>query len=64
MKISFIITTYNLPVELLLECLNSILQLTLRPEEREVIIIDDGSDLSPLEDLLEDCGDTLKLAVK
>ena len=61
MKISFIITTYNLPVELLLECLNSILQLTLRPEEREVIIIDDGSDLSPLEDLREDCGDIIYL---
>lgn len=53
MKISFIITTFNLPVGLLVECVNSILRLSLRPTEREVIVIDDGSDMSPLEDLLE-----------
>ena len=31
MKISFIITTFNLPVGLLVECVNSILRLSLRP---------------------------------
>ena len=61
MKISFIITTFNLPVGLLVECVNSILGLSLRPAEREVIVIDDGSDMSPLEDLLETSEDILYL---
>ena len=41
MKVSFIITTYNLPADMLIECMNSILQLSLRPEELEVIVVDD-----------------------
>lgn len=44
--VSFIVTTYNLPVTLLEECLNSILSLSLREDEREIILIDDGSDKS------------------
>ena len=51
--ISFIITTYNLPIEYLKECLNSILQLSLNAKEREIILIDDGSDLSPINELEE-----------
>ena len=47
--ISFIVTFYNLPAHLLDECLASILSLTLSPEEREIIVIDDGSDDNPLE---------------
>ena len=50
--ISFIITYYNLPVQMLLECIDSILALSLRPFEREIIIIDDGSDQSPINDLM------------
>lgn len=53
MTISFIITTYNLPVPLLKACLQSIISLSLSPQEREIILIDDGSDLSPLEELLD-----------
>lgn len=53
MRLSFIITTYNLPVGLLKECLESILALSLSKDEREIILIDDGSDLSPLEELLD-----------
>lgn len=49
--ISFIITTYNLPVDYLEECLKSILQLSLTPKEREIILVDDGSDVCPINDL-------------
>ena len=51
--VSFIITTYNLPSEYLEFCLKSILQLSLNPKEREIIIVDDGSDLSPIHDLMD-----------
>lgn len=49
--ISFIITTYNLPTSLLSECINSILALSLNEHEREIILVDDGSAVSPLEGL-------------
>ncbi len=51
--VSFIITTYNLPLEYLVECLKSILQLSLNSREREIILVDDGSDISPINDLAE-----------
>ena len=51
--VSFIVTTYNLPTDMLAECLRSILSMSLSKEEREIILIDDGSDLSPLDDLLD-----------
>ena len=41
--VSFILTYYNLPVKMLCECIDSILALPLRPDEREIIIVDDGS---------------------
>ena len=47
--VSFIITDYNLPTSLLRECIESILSLDIRPDEREIILIDDGSDVSPAE---------------
>lgn len=50
--VSFILTYYNQPLKMLRECINSILALSLRPYEREIIIIDDGSELSPINDLL------------
>lgn len=49
--VSFIITYYNLPTWMLLECIESILVLSLRPYEREIIVIDDGSDVSPINEL-------------
>ncbi len=49
--VTFIVTTYNLPVEYLRTCLESILHLSLSVHEREIILVDDGSDLSPLKDL-------------
>lgn len=51
LQISFIVTTYNLSVEMLKRCLDSIVALSLHPEEREIIVIDDGSDISPLPQL-------------
>ena len=51
--VSFIITTYNLPKEYLAECLRSILQLSLNPREREVILVDDGSDMAAISELLD-----------
>jgi glycosyltransferase involved in cell wall biosynthesis len=46
--ISFIIPVYNVPAEMLCECLESIVKLSLRQHEREIILVDDGSQLSPL----------------
>ena len=51
--VSFIITTSKHQKEYLVECLDSILQLSLNPKEREIILIDDGSDICPLNDLAE-----------
>ena len=59
--VSFIVTTYNLPTEYLKECLQSILQLSLNPKEREIIIVDDGSDISPLNELTEYLHETIYL---
>ena len=50
---SFIITTSKHQKEYLVECIKSILQLSLNPKEREIILIDDGSDICPLNDLAE-----------
>ena len=50
--VTFIVTCYNLPVQMLCECIESILSLSLRPTEREVIVVDDGSEKSPLEELM------------
>ena len=50
--VTFIVTYYNLPVQMLCECINSILALSLKPEEREILIIDDGSKVSPMNSLM------------
>lgn len=42
--ISFIITTYNIPGDYLVEAIESAMSLTLSDQEREIIIVDDGSD--------------------
>jgi glycosyltransferase involved in cell wall biosynthesis len=56
--ISFIIPAYNLPPELLRECIESILALSLRPTERQIIVVDDGS-AEPLINVLTDFADQL-----
>ena len=49
--ISFIIPSYNIPPEMICECIESITMLTLRPHEREIIVVDDGSDYSPIQEM-------------
>ena len=51
--VSFIITYYNLPVDMLHESIESIMQLPLQSEEREIILIDDGSDITPLNEIID-----------
>ncbi|MCD8298021.1 MAG: glycosyltransferase [Prevotella sp.] len=51
--VSFIIPCYNLSAALITACLDSILCLSLKPYEREIIVVDDGSK-KPLKDLLTD----------
>ena len=49
--ISFIITYHNEPVEMLIECIESIRSLSLQEYEREIIVVDDGSDKSPINEM-------------
>lgn len=49
--ISFIIPAYNIPAEMICECIDSIIKLALRPFEREIIVVDDGSDYSPVKEM-------------
>lgn len=51
--VTFIVTYYNLPVQMLCECVDSILALSLSESEREIIIIDDGSEVSPMNALMK-----------
>jgi glycosyltransferase involved in cell wall biosynthesis len=50
--VSFILTYYNLPVQMLYECIDSILALSLSANEREIIVVDDGSEVSPMNGLM------------
>lgn len=50
--ISFIIPTYNTAPKLLKRCIRSVLFLPLEDEEREIIVVDDGS-TTPVEDALD-----------
>ena len=51
--ISFILTCYDTPIEMICTCIDSILALSLRPSEREIIVVDDGSVTSPINDLMQ-----------
>lgn len=51
--VTFIVTYYNLPIPMLCECINSILALALHADEREIIIVDDGSESSPMNELMQ-----------
>lgn len=50
--VSFIIAYYNLPIPMLCECIDSIIALSLLPSEREIIVVDDGSENSPMNALM------------
>lgn len=51
--ISFIIPVYDVPADILCECIESIMALSLRDFEREIIVVDDGSKASPIADLAD-----------
>ena len=51
--VSFIIPSYNIADDMLRECVTSILGLSLSRQEREIIIVDDGSYTSCLEALID-----------
>lgn len=57
--LSFIITTFNLPLQYLEECIKSITVLSLRPAEREIILIDDGTEVSQINSLLDSRDDII-----
>lgn len=60
MKISFIIPQYDKPAYMLRECISSIFALSLCDEEREVIIVDDGS-TKPFEEALQGYENNVKV---
>ncbi len=59
--VSFVVTTCNQPTEYLAECLSSITQLSLNAKEREIILVDDGSEESPIHELAEFIDDIIYL---
>lgn len=57
--VSFVVPCYNVGEDLLCQCIDSILAVDMAGGRREVIVVDDGSDVSPLP-ALESCyGDEL-----
>lgn len=62
--VSFILPYYNLPVQMLCECINSILALSLSTREREIIVVDDGSEVSPMNGLMQYGDDIIYLRQK
>ena len=51
--VSFILTYYNLSAIMLCECIDSILALSLEADKREIIVVDDGSEQSPVNALMK-----------
>lgn len=51
--VSFIIVADNCEADHLQECIQGILLLSLNPKEREIILVDDGSEVCPLDYLAE-----------
>ena len=45
--VSFIVPVYNVPEHLLRLCIESIIRLPLKESEREIFVVDDGSDIPP-----------------
>ena len=51
--VTFAVCYYDLPMQMLCQCVDSILALSLQREEREIIVVDDGSDISPTNALMQ-----------
>lgn len=49
--VSFIITCFNQSADMIKECLDSVVALSLSEKEREIILVDDGSETCPLDQL-------------
>lgn len=62
-SISFIVPYYNVPLDMLRECIESIKALSLQADEHEIIVVDDGSDVSP-ETCLKEYGDSIRYVHK
>ena len=62
--VSFIVTYYNLPMQMLCECIDSILALSLRAYEREIIVVDDGSEVCPMNGLMQYADDIVYVRQK
>ena len=45
--VTFVVCYYDLPMQMLCQCVDSILALSLQHDEREIIVVDDGSDINP-----------------
>lgn len=56
--VSFIIAYYEVPVIMLRECIDSIMALSLSSKERQIIIVDDGSEEAPVA-ALDDYADNI-----
>ena len=56
--VSFIIAYYEVPVIMLRECIDSIMALSLGSKERQIIIVDDGSEEAPIA-ALDDYADNI-----
>ncbi len=61
--VSFIVTAYNLSGDMLRECIGSIVALSLGRNEREIVVVDDGSDAYAINDLAEYDGDIIYVRV-
>ena len=57
--VSFIVTTYNIPSQMLHQCISSIMSLTLNREQREIIVVDDGSKEPAINDIKDFIDDTI-----
>lgn len=62
-SISFIIPYYNVPLDMLRECIESIMALSLQADEHEIIVVDDGSEVSP-KDALAQLGNDIRYVRK
>ena len=51
--VTFVVCYYNLPVQMLCQCVDSILALSLQHDECEIIVVDDGSDINPTNALMQ-----------
>lgn len=51
--VSFVIPYYDVPSDMLRECVSSIFSLSLSPSQRQVILVDDGSHQYPMDYLTE-----------